>query len=55
MFGTVRETMLAQDPVIFEETHCVLSMKNELRSITLWYCRVMFRGVGHNSLQIIWE
>ena len=42
-------------PVVLEENHCILSMKYELCSTTLWYCRVMFRDVGYNSLQIIWD
>ena len=37
-------------PVILEENQCVLSMKYELHSTTLWYCRVIFRDVGYNSL-----
>jgi len=41
--------------VILEENHSVLSMEYELHSSTLWYCRVMFRDMDYNSLQIIWD
>jgi hypothetical protein len=40
-------------PIILEENHCILNMKYESHSTALWECRVMFRNVDYNSLQII--